>query len=61
VLILRRIHVAFTLKGVGAEKVEAARRAHDVFAAKCPVYRSLCQAIAITTELNCSVAAAPAG
>ena len=51
VLVLRRIHVVFTLQGV-ADKREAAERAHDVFKPKCPVYRSLHRAIDITTELN---------
>jgi hypothetical protein len=51
VLVLRRIHVVLTLEDVPADKVEAARRAHDGFKLKCPVYRSLHQAIDITTEL----------
>jgi len=52
VLVLRRIHVTFTLKNVDADKVEAAERAHDVFKPKCPVYRSLYKAIDITTDLQ---------
>jgi uncharacterized OsmC-like protein len=52
VLVLRRIHVIFTLKEPGADKVAAAERAHEVFKPKCPVYRSLHRAIDITTELN---------
>ena len=52
VLVLRRIHVVFTLKDVVTDKVAAAERAHDVFKPKCPVYRSLYRAIDITTELN---------
>jgi uncharacterized OsmC-like protein len=52
VLVLRRIHVVFTLKEIAADKIAAAERAHDVFKPKCPVYRSLHQAIGITTELN---------
>lgn len=52
VLVLRRIHVVFTLKEVEADKVAAAERAHEVFKPKCPVYRSLHRAIDITTELN---------
>ena len=52
VLVLRRIHVIFTLREVGADKVAAAERAHDVFKPKCPIYRSLYRAIEITTELN---------
>jgi uncharacterized OsmC-like protein len=52
VLVLRRIHVVFTLKEVEADKAAAAERAHEVFKPKCPVYRSLHRAIDITTELN---------
>lgn len=52
VLVLRRIHVVFSLKGVPAEKIDAAQRAHDVFKMKCPIYRSVYRAIDVTTELN---------
>ena len=52
VLVIRRIHVIFTLREVGADKVPAAERAHDVFKPKCPIYRSLYRAIEITTELK---------
>jgi uncharacterized OsmC-like protein len=52
VLVLRRIHVVFTLKDVTGDKVEAAQRAHAVFKEKCPVYRSLYRAIDVTTELT---------
>ena len=52
VLVLRRIHVVFTLKDAATDKVAAAERAHEVFKPKCPVYRSLYRAIDITTELN---------
>ena len=51
-LVLRRIHVVFVLKGAAEEKVDTANRAHDVFRMQCPVYRSLHQAIDITTELK---------
>jgi uncharacterized OsmC-like protein len=52
VLVLRRIHVVFTLADVAVDKVAAAERAHDVFKTKCPIYRSLYRAIDMTTELN---------
>ena len=52
VLVLRRIHVVITLRGAAEEKVEAAQRAHDVFQMRCPIYRSLHQAIDISTELR---------
>ncbi len=51
-LVLRRIHVVFTLKDTAPEQVDAAERAHDVFKMKCPVYRSLYRAIDITTALK---------
>ena len=51
-LVLRRIHVAFTLFETAADKVAAAERAHEVYKLKCPVYRSLHQAIAITSALE---------
>lgn len=51
VLVLRRIHVVFTLADVEPDKAAAAERAHDVFKLKCPVYRSIHRAIDITTEL----------
>ena len=51
-LVLRRIHVVFTLKDVAPEQVEAAHRSHEVFKIRCPVYRSLYRAIDITTELK---------
>jgi uncharacterized OsmC-like protein len=52
VLVLRRIHVVFTLKDVSSDKVAAAERAHEVFKPKCPAYRSLHRAVDITTELK---------
>jgi uncharacterized OsmC-like protein len=52
VLVLRRIHVVLTLKEVSADRIDAARRAHDVFKDRCPIYRSLHRAIDITTELT---------
>jgi uncharacterized OsmC-like protein len=58
VLVLRRIHVVFTLRGVEADQAVAAQRAHEVFKPKCPVYRSIHRAIDITTELRLVGAAA---
>ena len=52
VLVLRRIHVVFTLRGVAADAEAATQRAHEVFKPKCPVYRSIHRAIDITTELT---------
>ena len=50
VLVIRRIHVRMHLKAP-AEQRETAERAHRIFADRCPVYRSLKAAIAMTTEL----------
>ena len=50
VLVIRRIHVRLQLKAA-AEHYETAQRVHGFFAERCPVYRSLKPAIAITTEL----------
>ena len=50
VLIIRRIHTKLKLKAEPAQW-ETAQRVHGFFADKCPVYRSLKAAIAITTEL----------
>ena len=58
VLIIRRIHTKLTLKADPAHW-ETAQRVHGFFADKCPVYRSLKNAIAITTELILEPAPAP--
>jgi len=50
VLVIRRIHTKLRLKAEESHW-ETARRVHGFFADKCPVYRSLKPAIAITTEL----------
>ena len=50
VLVIKRIHVQFKLRGKPGDR-EIAQRVHGFFADKCPVYRSLKPAIAITTEL----------
>lgn len=47
---IRRIHTKLKLKAA-EQHWETARRVHGFFADKCPVYRSLKPAIAITTEL----------
>lgn len=52
VLVIRRIHVVFTLRDADADKVETAQRAHEAFKMKCPVYRSIYTSIDVTTELT---------
>lgn len=49
VIVIRRIHVTYTVQAVKADR-EIVDRAHSFHAAKCPVYRSICSAIDITTE-----------
>lgn len=50
VLVIKRIHLRLHLKAPEAER-ETAERVHDFYRDRCPVYRSLRAAIAITTEL----------
>ncbi len=50
VLVIRRIHIRMLLKADAAQH-ETAERVHGIFADRCPVYRSLRSAIAITSEL----------
>ena len=50
VLVIRRIHVRMRLRAEEAHR-KTATRVHGIFADKCPVYRSLKAAIAMTTEL----------
>ncbi len=49
VLVLRRIHVRFTLES--AEQ-ETAQRVHGFFAQACPIYRSIHPQIQVTTEVS---------
>ena len=49
-LVIRRIHTTLRLKA-DESHWETARRVHDFFADKCPVYLTLKTAIDITTEL----------
>jgi uncharacterized OsmC-like protein len=50
VLVIKRIHLRLKLKAPEAER-ETAERVHGFYRDRCPVYRSLRAAIAITTEL----------
>ncbi len=51
VLILKRIHVHFTIRAA-EEKRPVISRLHEVFAQKCPVYRSLINSIQITSSFE---------
>jgi uncharacterized OsmC-like protein len=52
VLVLKKIHVHYTLKGCPEDKREAAERALAHHAARCPVARSIEKAIEISTDLT---------
>ena len=49
VLVIRRIHVGFTLRAP-QDVQDTVERVHGFFANKCPVYRSLHSAIQITSS-----------
>ncbi len=51
VLVTRRIHVTYHLE-VAPDKREAAARAHDLHADKCPVARSIRDCVEIATTLE---------
>jgi uncharacterized OsmC-like protein len=52
VLVIKRIHVRYTLKGCPEDKREAAERSHSFHASRCPVAKSIEKAIEISTELK---------
>ena len=52
VLVIKRIRVRYLLTGCPEEKREAALRAHEFHASRCPVARSIGGSIAIATELQ---------
>ena len=51
VLVIKRIKVHYTLRGVPDDKREAAERSHTFHASRCPVAKSLEKAIDISTDL----------
>ncbi len=51
VLVVKRIRVRFRLHAP-ADRRETAERVHGIFADACPIYRSIRDAIAVTTELS---------
>jgi uncharacterized OsmC-like protein len=52
VLVIKRIRVRYTLLDCPEEKREAAERAHEFHASRCPVARSIGGCIEITTRLT---------
>jgi uncharacterized OsmC-like protein len=57
VLVIRRIRMLVRLRADESQR-EAAERTIEVYASRCPVYRSLYKAIEITTELEFQAAPA---
>ncbi|MFV2044234.1 MAG: OsmC family protein [Anaerolineales bacterium] len=51
ILVVKRIHVKYTLK-LDPEKREAAERAHELHARYCPVARTIRNCVDITTSLE---------
>jgi uncharacterized OsmC-like protein len=49
VLVIRRVHVTFSLKA-GEDVRDTVERVHAIYAEKCPVYRSLRPAFQITSS-----------
>jgi uncharacterized OsmC-like protein len=52
VLLIKRIRVQYALTGCPPEKREAAERAHEHHASRCPVHRSISGCIEISTRLE---------
>ena len=52
VLVIRRISVAYTLRGCPDDKREAAERSHAFHRSRCPVAKSIEKAIEISTSLT---------
>jgi uncharacterized OsmC-like protein len=60
VLIIRRAHVAHTLRAADpASARETVERVHGVYAQRCPVYRSLIPAMAITSSVEIVAGGSP--
>ncbi len=59
-LVLKRIHVAYTLDAPESAR-EVVERVHAVHHQYCPVHRSIAAAIAITTEYRLGATDAPSG
>ena len=52
VLVIRRIHVTYRLKGVAEQDRHTVERVHGFHADHCPVARSIRDSIDITTEVE---------
>ena len=51
VLVIKKIHVHYTLRGCPEDKRETAERSHAFHASRCPVAKSIGKAIEISTSL----------
>jgi uncharacterized OsmC-like protein len=51
VLVIRRIHVAMKLKAPESAR-ETVERVHGIYAMRCPLYRTLHQAIALSSSFE---------
>jgi uncharacterized OsmC-like protein len=51
VLVIRRIHVAMRLVA-SRERRDTVDRAHDIYAMRCPLYRTLHSAIALSSSVE---------
>jgi uncharacterized OsmC-like protein len=51
VLVIKRIHVAFHIRARAADR-GTIERVHGFYASKCPVYRSIQAAIAVTSTFE---------
>jgi uncharacterized OsmC-like protein len=51
VLVIKRIHVVHTLKAA-PDQQQTAERVHGIYAERCPLYRSVKDAIAVSSSLS---------
>jgi uncharacterized OsmC-like protein len=51
VLVIRRIHVSFTLAAPGGVR-QTVDRVHGMYAMQCPLYRTLHKAISLTSDVK---------
>ena len=51
VLVIKRIHVVHTLRAAPDQR-QTAERVHGIYAERCPLYRSVKEAIAVTSSLS---------
>jgi uncharacterized OsmC-like protein len=53
VLVIKRVHISHTLRTDDPDAVrETVERVHGIYAQKCPIYRSLIPAFAITSSVE---------